>query len=223
MDPHHRLWNAQQHHLQDALSDPVSHPEWLALFLNQHAQVHSIAVSNNVTWSFEGEVLEGLTADALRVVRPKAGHSIAWILWHLARCEDLTMNMLVAGIEQVYERQGWKSRVRAPIDHTGNEIDTEEIMQFSQSVDLDALKAYRIAVAIATQQNVSVVPPEDLGKKVDPQRIVQVRRSGAVLAAAQGIVNYWSKRTIAGLLLMPPTRHCFTHLNEGLRIKKALG
>jgi hypothetical protein len=35
-------------------------------------------------------------------------------------------------------------------------------------------------------------------------------------------VDYWSRRTVAGLLLMPPTRHCFLHLNEALRIKHAL-
>jgi hypothetical protein len=32
----------------------------------------------------------------------------------------------------------------------------------------------------------------------------------------------WSKRTVAGLLPMPPTRHNFLHLNEALRIKQKL-
>jgi hypothetical protein len=35
-------------------------------------------------------------------------------------------------------------------------------------------------------------------------------------------VDYWSKKTIAGLLLMPPTRHCILHLNEAMRIKEKL-
>jgi hypothetical protein len=58
--------------------------------------------------------------------------------------------------------------------------------------------------------------------KISPERILEVRRSGAMVSAAQGIVDYWSRRTVAGLLLMPPTRHCFLHLNEALRIKHAL-
>jgi hypothetical protein len=45
---------------------------------------------------------------------------------------------------------------------------------------------------------------------------------GALLPEAIGILQYWSKRTIAGLLLMPPTRHNFLHLNEALRIKLKL-
>jgi len=46
--------------------------------------------------------------------------------------------------------------------------------------------------------------------------------SKAMLPDAEGIVNYWSKRTIGGLLLMPPTRHCFLCLNEARRIKERL-
>jgi hypothetical protein len=53
-----------------------------------------------------------------------------------------------------------------------------------------------------------------------PCRLDLVLQERAVVEEAKGIVDYWSKRTIAGLLLMPPTRHCFIHLNEALKIKK---
>jgi len=46
-----------------------------------------------------------------------------------------------------------------------------------------------------------------------------VRDEGAVVEAASAVLDYWSKRTIAGRLLMPPTRHCFLHLNEAQRLK----
>ena len=39
-------------------------------------------------------------------------------------------------------------------------------------------------------------------------------------AHAVDLIVYWSKRDIAGLLLMPATRHNIVHLNEALRIKK---
>jgi hypothetical protein len=38
----------------------------------------------------------------------------------------------------------------------------------------------------------------------------------------QKAIDLWSRRTIAGLLLMPPTRHNFLHLNDALRIKQGL-
>jgi len=43
--------------------------------------------------------------------------------------------------------------------------------------------------------------------------------AGAVLPEAMEIINYWSSKTIAGLLLMPATRHCVLHLNEAERIR----
>ena len=46
---------------------------------------------------------------------------------------------------------------------------------------------------------------------------------GAVVEGARGLLDYWGGLTIAGLLLMPPTRHNFVHLNEAWMLKgKAL-
>lgn len=42
---------------------------------------------------------------------------------------------------------------------------------------------------------------------------------GAVIDEARWLIEYWSRRKIAGLLLMPPTRHNFVHLNKSMRIK----
>lgn len=39
---------------------------------------------------------------------------------------------------------------------------------------------------------------------------------------ADEIIAYWGGRTLAGLLLMPPTRHNFLHLSEALRIRQKL-
>jgi hypothetical protein len=43
---------------------------------------------------------------------------------------------------------------------------------------------------------------------------------GAVLEDAYGLIKYWGNRNIAGLLLMPPTRHCLVHHNEALQLKR---
>jgi hypothetical protein len=222
LDPQRAAWNRQQHRLQEALAHPEKHPDWLQLFLDQHAQVHSSSISYPCTSSFEDEVLADVNEAGMRSIPPKMDHSIAWILWHLARCEDVTMNMLVAGTDQVFTQQDWKAKLNVPFVHTGNELDVQEIIRFNQAVDLEYLLEYRIAVGISTQRVVSQLTSMQLGQKVAPDRIRLVRQSGAVTSAADGIVNYWSKRTIAGLLLMPPTRHCFLHLNEATRVKKSL-
>jgi hypothetical protein len=64
--------------------------------------------------------------------------------------------------------------------------------------------------------------PEELKLKVEPARLERVMVEGAVEEAARGLIDTWGNRTIAGLLLMPPTRHNFVHLNEAARLKKKL-
>ncbi|MBN2501937.1 MAG: hypothetical protein JXB38_14240 [Anaerolineales bacterium] len=89
----------------------------------------------------------------------------------------------------------------------------------SAQIDIAALRAYRLAVGQRTQEIVKGLQAEDMQQKTDPARLQKVLAEGAVLPEAMSIIDYWSKRTIAGLLLMPPTRHNFLHLNEAMRIK----
>jgi hypothetical protein len=222
MDPNREAWNRQQHLLQRALSRPEKHPEYLSLFLSQHAQVHSSKMSHAGKWSFEDEVLDGMDDSTLRCIPPKGEHSIAYILWHLARVEDVTMNILVAGSAQLLEKEGWLDKMGSNIKDTGNAANMEKITRLSNTLDLDNLMDYRIAVGQRTRQIVGQLTPNELKQKVHPDRIIQIRLTGSMVAAADDVLDYWSKRTIAGLLLMPPTRHCFLHLNEALRIKHTL-
>jgi len=147
-------------------------------------------------------------------------HSIAWIIWHIARIEDVTMNLLVAGTPQIFQRDNWRTRLKISRRDTGNAMDAQDAAKLSATIDLDALRAYRVAVGHRTRQIAKRLKPEDLKRKVEPARLQRVIAEGAVLEAASGVIDYWGKRTIAGLLLMPPTRHNSLHLNEALRIKQ---
>ncbi len=92
----------------------------------------------------------------------------------------------------------------------------------SAKMNIKALRAYRVAVGKRTQQIAKKLKAEDFKKKVDPVRIQKVMEAGAVIPEAMEVINYWSTRTIAGLLLMPATRHNILHLNEAERIKKII-
>lgn len=222
MDIHRATWNRQQKKLKAALSHPEAHPEWLELFLHQHAQVHSSRLSPDEGWSFEDEVTAGLDEGSMRDLPTDGEHSIAWILFHLARIEDITMNMLVAGEVQLTEGEDWLERMRAPIMDSGNAKTKEDVIELSQMIDITVLLEYRLTVGRCTHRLVSQLTPAELKMPVDARRLEKVRSRGAVVAAAGQVLEYWSKRTIAGLLLMPATRHCVLHLNEALRIKHEL-
>lgn len=222
MDINRTTWNQQQQKLKVALSHPDKHPEWRQLFLHQHTQVHSSQLTPDEEWSFEDEVMLGLGDNTFRQIPGRGEHSIAWILFHLARIEDVTMNMLVGDNMQLAEEDDWLEKMCVSSVDTGNTLSQKEVEQLSQTIDISALRAYRLSVGRRTCQLINQLLPGELHRLVDRTRLEKVRLSGAIASAASGILDYWGKRTIAGLLLMPPTRHCFLHLNEALKIKRYL-
>jgi hypothetical protein len=219
-NPDRKQWNQQQQVLQRLLNKGEDFPRAIALFLSQHAVLHAAEMAQTGFATFEDEIWDGLSEDGARLIPKGAEHSIAWNFWHLARIEDVTMNLLVAGSPQLFEADGWLSRLGVVDKDTGNAMSEQRIAVISAQVDLTALRAYRTAVGRRTREIVLGLRPEDLKKKVDPERLQRALAEGAVEPAAMGLIEYWGGRTTAGLLLMPPTRHNFVHLNEALRLKQ---
>jgi hypothetical protein len=196
------------------------HDKAIQLFLNQHAMLHSSKMAQTALWSFEDEVLHDMPEVQIRRIPPASEHSVVWLIWHMARCEDITMNLLVAGTPQILHQGNWLKQMRITVCDTGNAMDSTGLVDFSQAIDIEALRSYRLAVGRRTREIVKQLLPADLKQKVESSRMQQVMSEGAVVEAARGIADYWSKRNVAGLLLMPATRHNLIHLNEALRLKR---
>ena len=220
--PDRKTWNVNQKELQRLLATGEDFPRAIDLFLSQHAPLHAREMAQTDSPTFEDVIWEGLSESDARLIPQGAEHSIAWCFWHLARIEDVTMNLLVAGTPQLFEVGGWQLRLNVTDSDTGNAMDEPRIAQISARVHLVTLRAYRTAVGRRTRQVVHALQPGDLKKKTDPARLQQVLDQGAVEKAAYGLIEYWGGRTIAGLLLMPPTRHNFVHLNEAVNLKSRI-
>jgi hypothetical protein len=220
MESNQKLWNKGQKEFRQTLLSFDQHDEAIRLFLRQHAMLHSAKVSQSDAWSYEDEILDDMSAEQVRRIPRNCEHSVAWVIWHIARIEDVTMNLLVAGTPQLLHRDNWLERMKITIHHAGNAMDEGSMAELNATIDLDAMRAYRVAVGRRTCEIVKGLQPDALKQKVEADRLGKVWDEGAVVEAARGIVDYWSKRNIAGLLLMPPTRHNFLHLNEAARLKQ---
>lgn len=220
MESYRKLLNKQQTELRRIMMSFDQHDKAIRLFLRQHAMLHSAQMAQSEPWSFEDEVMNDMIEEQIRRVPQTCEHSVAWCIWHIARIEDVTMNLLVAGSLQVLHRRNWLRRMKITNHDTGNAMDDEGMAVLSATIDVEELRAYRVAVGRRTRDIVQKLEPEELKQKVDPIRVQQVMEEGAVVEAAIGIVDYWSRRNIAGLLLMPTTRHNIVHLNEALRLKE---
>lgn len=212
----------QQTELRRILVSFSQHDHAIQLFLNQHAMLHSAKIASADSWSFEDEVLNDMTEVHIRQIPRNGDHSVAWLVWHIARCEDITMNLLVAGSQQILYRDNWLENMKIIVKDTGNAMDKGGVADFSNAIDIEALRDYRLAVGRRTREIVQQLKPEELKMRVDPSRLQRVVDEGNVVEAARGIAEYWGKRDIAGLLLMPATRHNLVHLNEALQIKHKL-
>jgi hypothetical protein len=222
MDARRRSWNQQQQALRQSLASLEDPPKAIELFLNQHAMLHATRLSQMGLWSFEDEIMEGLTSQQIRTIPRTLEHSIAWVVWHMTRIEDATMNLLVAGSLQVLIGENWLERMEIPERDTGNAMESVDIAALSAAINVPALLTYRMSVGRRTRTIVNQLQPQELKQKVDPARLEQMTAQEAVRAKAGGLLEYWGGLTITGLLLMPPTRHTFVHWNEALRIKQKI-
>ena len=222
MDPHRKSWNQQQQALRQSLARSDDLPLAIELFLGQHAMLHAAGMSQAGLYSFEDKILAGLAEPQLRILPRGLEHSIAWVLWHMTRIEDATMNLLVAASPQVLLQEGWLDRMEIAPRDTGNAMDPAGVSSLSSLLNLAALRAYRQSVGRRTRTIVKALQPHQLKQKIDPARLEQMSLQGVVLPAAGGLLEYWGGLTIAGLLLMPPTRHAFVHWTEALKIKQKI-
>ena len=220
MESNRKLWNDQQKVLRKALRGDQPFDQAVDLLLRQHAMLHHGMQTDASLYCFEDDLWAGLTEQAFRCIPPGQEHSIAWAVWHVTRIEDVTMNLLLAGQEQLLTGEGWHARLQASAADTGNAMSADEIARLSAEIDMQALRDYRLAVSLNTRRVMQGLQPADLKRRVEPVRLQHCLDTGAVLPAARSMLDYWGSLTIAGLLLMPPTRHNFIHLNEALRIKK---
>lgn len=220
-----KTWNENHKLLTEIILNPSEHDRAIELFLTQHELLYSSKLDNSSDLTFEDMVLENLDEDIFRkypVNTPDTKNSIAWHLWHIARVEDMTMNILVANSQQVLYSENWLEKMNIRFSHSGNSMSDDDIAELSSYIDKDALLQYRIAVGKQTRRVIASLQPGGFKEKVEESRINRLFDEGAIIQEARGIAEYWSKKTIGGLVLMPATRHNFVHLNKCMRIKNKI-
>ncbi|AIQ11981.1 DinB family protein [Paenibacillus durus] len=220
-----KVWNEDHKQLTAMILIPSEHKEAVSLLLRQRALLYADGEEGNASLSYEDLLLKDIREDTLRcypVRSPDTRNSIVWHLWHSARIEDITMNMLVAGTGQVLDTDGMPQGLNIRFHHSGNEMTEEEMAELSAEIGIEGLLAYRRAVGRRTNEIIATLAPGQFRQKVDAGRIKAVRDQGAVTEKASWLTDYWSGKTIGGLMLMPATRHNFVHLNKAMRIKSKL-
>jgi uncharacterized damage-inducible protein DinB len=117
----------------------------------------------------ERDFLRGLSDEQIRF-RPDGLNSIAWLVWHMARCED-ALNLLLVGRPQVLDEEHWLPRLHLSIRDVGTEMADDEVSDLSARINLTALRDYYAAVGRRTVEVVQSLRPEALDELPDLQRL----------------------------------------------------
>ena len=146
--------------------------------------------------------------------------TIAYYLYHLARIEDITSNILIAGRPELFFTKNFDKLLNSPIVTTGNEVTRGQLIEFSRALDINQLKNYTTLVLANTNLIIQNMSYEDSKIKVAVDRKVKLLKSNIVSTDENAfwLVDYWCKKSYTGLLLMPFSRHQMLHLDSCLRI-----
>ncbi|MCI1683895.1 MAG: DinB family protein [Bacteroides sp.] len=217
-----QAWGSQLKELRSIIRKEQFINEARALALNLHSMVYSSKISDTNQRTFEDELWENLNEETARKAVNTKGRTVVYGIWHATRIEDITMNLLVTGEGQIFEKGDWAAKTNAPVRHTGNSLDKEEIARFSELINIGELQAYRMAVARNSENIIRNLKPEEMKRGVYQANLQRILDEHAVddVPSANWLIDFWGKKDVAGIILMPCLRHQLVHLNESMEAKK---
>jgi hypothetical protein len=196
----------------------------LSFFLVQHGQLHSLDVATGA--SYADRVFAGLTDDQMRA-RPGNGlNSLIWLLWHMARTEDVAVNIVVSDGWQVLD-DDWTRRMNVPWRTIGTGMTDADVGDLTARADVDAVRAYRAAVGRRTQDVVRALRPEEWNEIVGFTDTARAASAGAFAPNTAWVdgVGYkpWQGHSRAAQLADSAIRHNAMHLGEAITVRSLAG
>ena len=191
------------------------------MFLQQHSVVHSAAVGGNKASTAE-RTLTGLTDEQMRV-RPREDlNSISWLVWHIARGEDIMVNRVLGGRSQVFD-DAWLKRLAITRRDFGIGMSSAEVSDLTRQIDVGALREYRDAVGLRTREVVGAFKAQDWEGEVLAPALEQAASEGAFATRAEALVKAFTGRPRAMVLSGIALFHSAGHLGEAMTVRGAGG
>lgn len=150
--------------------------------------------------------------------------TIAYSIWHIFRIEDIVAHSLIQGNEEIFSIAEYQKRIKSPIITTGNELQGQQIVDFSKKIDIDQLYQYIEQVQESTDSLLKSFTFRDMKRKFGEED--KNRLYGLQVVSpdekANWLIDYWCGKDIRGLIQMPFSRHWIMHVEASLRIESKL-
>ena len=170
-------------------------------------------------------VLAELTDAQLRA-RPHGQNSIAWLLWHVARAEDIGVNAFACDRPQVFDEGDWGKRIDSGRRDLGTSMTSDEVTAFSTRADLGALRDYWRAVGDHTIEIVRRDSDRGWEEPVDLARMRHIiRETGDFGPRVDGnrVETFYAGMTRGWAFGHMALTHTFAHFGEATVVRGMLG
>lgn len=172
----------------------------------------------------EDFVFARLSDDQLRRCPHEGQNSLAWLLWHSARYEDVWTNTCVAGRPQVLDRNKWLEQMNLEHRECGTGWTPEECAAFNARVDLVSLRSYWEAVKGSTRDVATSFPANQLDEVVNEEVLRLAAPDGAFgNERAPVLDSFFSGRTKAWFLALVNLHNSEHSIGEALCVRSQTG
>jgi len=167
--------------------------------------------------------ISGLSEEQLKLCQFNL-NSIAWILWHMTRCEDVAVNRIIFDEEQVLETDNYVTRLKVSRRDIGTSMSFTEVINLSNQIDIDSLHEYIIAVATKTQKVIRELPPKQLDQIPNRVNLNKVLfEEGALTKNSEWVAEHYSSKTKGWFLGHLGLTHPRGHLGQIILLRKLIG
>ena len=212
-------WSEKNKKMQSLIGKEASFNEGIDVLINLRKDLFGQITS----------IVDTYPADAfyqMPFAKAEGYHSktLIYSMWHIFRIEDIVAHTLIKQDEQVFFSGDWVKKTKSPIITTGNELQGDEIADFSKKLDVNAVFNYCKAVMEASNDLLKGLDYKELKRKFSDEDKKRVIDSKCVSTDENAfwLVDYWCGKDIKGLIKMPFSRHWIMHIEAMCRITNKL-
>jgi hypothetical protein len=196
--------------------------DWRTLFMVEHQQVHAqIPSGDDSDFHLPDILIANMSEEQLRLTPRDDQNSVVWLLWHIARCEDVVGGAILSRAGQVLDER-WAVEMGVARRDIGTGMTPSEVRDLSQRIDIGALLEYRSAVGRRTRELVEHLDDRALDEPVTAGDVSAVRALGTFGPHAGWVGDLWQTKP-KGWFLWLATGHCYQHLGEAFTLRTMIG
>ncbi len=172
---------------------------------------------------YEMNIRSLVPPEQLKVRPTPASNSIVWLMWHLARVEDMLINKFIRGEPQLIESKEWADRLGMSDQRIGTGSTDEEVEGFSSAADPAEVDAYWEAVSKNTRAWLKTISPADLDLVPDTEAQRQSASLTSTSKLDDAVISLYKGKSAAWTIANGVIMHGYLHVGEMAATRGLLG